>query len=133
MAQYPTQQQTAFALHASPGPFDVQSNYNPHSYYNRAPYNIADDGIVDGNMTARHIPSVIYHSESLNGLRQKRYNEVSEWIWEFLAWALGAVVITGIIVILIKFDGRLVETWPISIQVSTVVAFLAQVAQSALL
>jgi hypothetical protein len=58
---------------------------------------------------------------------------ISEWKWELLACIIGAAIIAGTLSILTSYHDKPVEEWPIAIQISTVVAFLAQVAQAALL
>ncbi|KAJ4294242.1 hypothetical protein N0V90_007932 [Kalmusia sp. IMI 367209] len=63
----------------------------------------------------------------------KRYYRFSEWYLELFAWVAGTAIIAGLVVILVKFNNSPVHDWPFSIQISTVVAFLAQIAQAALL
>lgn len=62
-----------------------------------------------------------------------KFYKVTEWKWELFSWIVGAVFIAGTICILVHFDKTPVEQWPIRIQISTVVAFLAQIAGAALM
>ena len=63
----------------------------------------------------------------------KEYSKFTEWRLEMLSWALGTAIIGGIVAILAKFNDTPAAEWSASIQISTVVAFLAQIAQAALL
>lgn len=58
---------------------------------------------------------------------------ISEWKWELFAWIIGTAIIASMVYILTRFHDKPLEEWPISIQISSAVAFLAQVAQAALL
>jgi hypothetical protein len=95
------------------------------------PVNFASDTGFDQQGTSKNRgnfdPSV-YETRNV-----KELYKISERKWELLAWIAGAVIIAGTVCILTRFNNTPVEEWPISIQISTVVAFLAQVAQAALL
>ncbi|ORY09663.1 hypothetical protein BCR34DRAFT_615659 [Clohesyomyces aquaticus] len=96
---------------------DVQTDDSTHEYtplkgnHEMSPFEVTDEGNT--------------------GTRD--YYEFSEWKWEILAWILGTAIIAATVAILITFNGSLVEKWPLPIRINPVVAFLAQVAQSALL
>lgn len=64
---------------------------------------------------------------------RNEYYKIQEWVWELLSWAVGTAIMAGIVFILYKFNDVPVENWPSSIQINTVVAFLSQIAQAALL
>ncbi|PVI00994.1 hypothetical protein DM02DRAFT_489062, partial [Periconia macrospinosa] len=59
--------------------------------------------------------------------------QIQEWIWEFLGWLLGTFVITGTVILLHKSNQTFVTDWHYNVQLSTLVAVLAQVTQSLLL
>ncbi|KAF2818990.1 hypothetical protein CC86DRAFT_375415 [Ophiobolus disseminans] len=55
------------------------------------------------------------------------------WRWEFLTWLLGTCGLATTIVILIVFNGKPQHEWRSNVQITAIVAALAQLSQSALL
>lgn len=72
-------------------------------------------------------------NEYANATRRGDYYKWSDWWLELLSWAAGVVSFCGIVAILVLFHEKLVGQWHAPIQITSVVAFLAQVTQSALL
>jgi hypothetical protein len=58
---------------------------------------------------------------------------LKEWVWELVAWVVGTSIITGTVILLYKFNQAPVTDWHPNIQLSTVIAVLAQTTQSSLL
>ena len=65
--------------------------------------------------------------------RGKKFYRFRDWWREISAWIVGAAFVAGIVYILYHYNGTPVSEWPIPIQISTSVSFLAQVASAALL
>ncbi|OAL52965.1 hypothetical protein IQ07DRAFT_629469 [Pyrenochaeta sp. DS3sAY3a] len=55
------------------------------------------------------------------------------WRWELFTWLLGTLGLTANIILLICFDGKRLSQWKSTVQITTFVAALAQLSQSALL
>lgn len=58
---------------------------------------------------------------------------IRTWKWELFTWLLGTIGFATNIVILLRFDGERQSKWKSSVQITTFVAALAQLSQSALL
>jgi hypothetical protein len=77
-------------------------------------------------------PKPSYESQRRRPKTSRRHI-LQEWLWELLAWALGTVAISAIIVLLALFKGRLVRDWHSRISINTIVSVLSQAAVSTLL
>lgn len=86
--------------------------------------------ILSERSTEEHQPS--NDPPDGNWTRPSHY-EISEWLWELLAWLLSTLTFAGTVILLKKFNRSPTTDWHQNIQLSTVVAVLAQVTQSALL
>lgn len=95
-----------------------------------APKDPKDRSVFHERDTEESQASTVTSNE--NWLRPSHY-EVREWLWELLAWLIGALAITGTLILLRKFNQLPTTEWTSKIQLSTVVAVLAQATQSALL
>ena len=66
--------------------------------------------------------------------RRPFYRElINEWYWELFTWLLGTIAFATIIVLLLRFDNTRVSKWNFSIQLTSIIAALAHIMQSALL
>ncbi|KAI0011043.1 hypothetical protein F4779DRAFT_626726 [Xylariaceae sp. FL0662B] len=58
---------------------------------------------------------------------------VDKWLFDFLAWALSAVAMSGIVITLLLHADRPLPSWPFSITVNALISVLATISTSALL
>ena len=58
---------------------------------------------------------------------------LKNWSWELATWVLGTAAFVAIVVLLITFQGKRFDSWHSDIQITTIIAALSQLAQSALL
>ncbi|KAF2730568.1 hypothetical protein EJ04DRAFT_409067, partial [Polyplosphaeria fusca] len=58
---------------------------------------------------------------------------VNGWRWELFTWVLGTLGFVATLVLLLHFDGRPQSSWKSPIQITTMIAALAQLSQTALL
>jgi hypothetical protein len=73
-----------------------------------------------------------------NGLHGKPFHAtpcelLKEWRIEIFTWLVGTLAVVLIIVLLAVFKGKLLLQWKGKVQISTIIAILSQLAQSALL
>jgi hypothetical protein len=60
-------------------------------------------------------------------------NVMRQWTWEFLTWTVATIAVACIIALLTHFNNRPMNEWKSKVQITAMMAALAQVAQSALL
>lgn len=77
------------------------------------------------------VPPSPIHDRSLH--QQARRGLVLTWKWEIFTWSLGTCAFTAIVVLLLTFKDQPLHSWKSTVQVTTTVATLSQIAQSALL
>lgn len=86
----------------------------------------ANDSLSKTNTTISH--------DEQSALRSSRkVNLFRIWRWELFTWLLGTVGFAANIILLLCFDGKRQSQWRSPVQITTFVAALAQLSQSALL
>lgn len=69
-----------------------------------------------------------------NYVRRRRFTTIVRvWIWEILTWLLSTLAMVSIAALLVSFKDQPKSKWKAVFELSTIVAALSQVAQSALL
>jgi hypothetical protein len=58
---------------------------------------------------------------------------LKNWLWELATWVLGTAAFVVIVVLLITYKDKRFDSWHSDIQITTIIAALSQLAQSALL
>ncbi|KAF2798619.1 hypothetical protein K505DRAFT_267328, partial [Melanomma pulvis-pyrius CBS 109.77] len=61
------------------------------------------------------------------------FHFLNEWSWEYFTWTLGSAAVASIVVLLLSFRDKPVSEWKSKVQITAIMAALAQTAQSALL
>jgi hypothetical protein len=51
------------------------------------------------------------------------------WIWEILASVVSIVLLASIFVILIKYDNKSLDAWPVTWKINSVVSFITNIPQ----
>lgn len=59
--------------------------------------------------------------------------DLRNWTWELATWLLGTAAFAVIVVLLITYQDKRFDSWNSDIQITTIIAALSQLAQSALL
>jgi hypothetical protein len=66
------------------------------------------------------------------GQQSSRY-KLLEWRWELFKWALGTSALITVFILLLWFKEKPVSAWRSNVQMTAIIAALAQTAQSALM
>lgn len=78
-------------------------------------------------------PSSTPHQHGTRNHVKRWGYSLRNWSWELTTWVLGTAAFVVIVVLLITFEGKRFDEWHSDIQITTIIAALSQLAQSALL